>query len=117
MASYTLFTDEAASHSSVLAYALLGVTVACECAGTLALRLAVENGWWMLPAYVFYMMGMTVFPRVLTKVPLGVAYAIWSGAGCMLSTLVSAVVFKEELSRTNLTGLMMVVGGMALMVV
>ena len=118
MTSYTLFTsDESESQSAIVAYALLGVTVVCECAGTMALRLAVENEWWMIPAYVFYMLGLTVFPRVLTKVSLGVAYSIWCGTGCVLSTTVSTIAFGEEFSIAKLTGLIMVMGGITLMVV
>ena len=98
-------------------YALLAATVAFECLGTLALRMSVENSSWMVVGYASYFAAFALFPRVLARIPLGVAYAVWSGSGCVLTAVASRVLFGDPVSARNVAGLALVVTGIALTVI
>lgn len=51
----------------------------------------------------------------LSYLPLGVAYAIWSGVGTALTALVGVVVYKEELDMKKSLGILLVIGGVVLL--
>lgn len=51
----------------------------------------------------------------MRAIPLGTAYAIWSGIGAIGAFIVGAMVFGEQLSLVRMAGLLMIVGGLALM--
>ena len=48
---------------------------------------------------------------VLRSIPLGIAYAIWSGAGIVLVALVGWLVFKQHLDVPAIIGISMILGG------
>ena len=50
---------------------------------------------------------------VLKTVPVGVAYAIWSGAGIVLIALVGWLVLKQTLDAPALAGMALIVAGVA----
>lgn len=47
----------------------------------------------------------------LKQMPVGIAYAIWSGLGVVLISVVGLVVFRQKLDLPALAGLAMIVGG------
>lgn len=51
----------------------------------------------------------------MRSIPLGTSYAIWSGIGAIGAFIVGALVFGEQLSLLRVAGLLMIVGGLALM--
>ena len=57
-------------------------------------------------AGAFYFLSM-----VLRNIPLGIAYAIWSGAGIVLVALVGWLVFKQQLDVPAIIGICMIIGG------
>lgn len=48
---------------------------------------------------------------VLRTIPVGVAYAIWSGAGIALITLIGWVVFRQSLDAAAVLGIGLIVAG------
>ena len=79
-------------------YGLLTLTILLEGAATMSLKLSEERPWCFVMAYGLYGAAFALFPRVLDHVPLGMAYAVWSGAGCVLTALGGHFVFGEPLS-------------------
>ena len=81
-------------------WAVLGVAIGFEVAGTLLLKLS--NGFenWVLGslAIACYTMCFWFFAPVLKVIPVGIAYAIWAGAGIALVTLAGLFLFKQNLS-------------------
>lgn len=79
---------------------LLLVTIIFEVAGTIAMKLS--NGLTKLvPSvliFVFYGICFSVFAIVVKKIHLSIAYAIWSGVGTLLITIISVYFFKEHIS-------------------
>lgn len=62
-----------------------------------------------LAAFVF------LLGRALTALPVGRAYAVWSGIGAAGSVLAGAVFFGEALTPLRLLGVALVVAGIAVL--
>ena len=48
---------------------------------------------------------------VLTRIPIGVTYAIWAGTGMALVSIVGWAVFRQPLSTAQLVFMAIIVGG------
>lgn len=59
-------------------------------------------------AYVcaFYFLGLT-----LKTLPVGIAYAIWSGVGVVLISLIGLLFFKQSLDLSAVVGLGLIIAG------
>jgi small multidrug resistance pump len=98
-------------------YALLGIAIVAEVIATSALRASDGFSRW-LPATVvvigyglsFYMLSLT-----LRSIPVGIVYAIWSGVGIVLITLMAIVVYKQVPDLPALAGLGLIVAGVAVL--
>ena len=98
-----------------MAYLYLVLAVGFEVIGTAALQ-ASEQFTKPKPlvltaigyAAAFYFLSM-----VLRTMPVGIAYAIWSGFGVILITLVGLVWFGQRLDLPAVIGLALIVAGVA----
>ena len=54
----------------------------------------------------FYFLGLT-----LQTIPVGIAYAIWSGIGILLITAIGSVAFGQSLDFAALSGTALIVAG------
>lgn len=96
-----------------MSYLYLAIAIVCEVIGTSALK-ATEGFTRLGPSIVvvvgyglaFYFLSLT-----LKTVPVGVAYAIWSGAGVALITLIGWLVFKQRLDLPAIIGILMIIAG------
>jgi small multidrug resistance pump len=93
----------------------LGVAIFCEVSATLALRAADQELWWYGVVVVGYVASFVVFAGALRcGMTMGVAYAIWSAFGVMLTAIFSAVLFSERLTWLMLVGFVSLVAGVVL---
>jgi small multidrug resistance pump len=60
-------------------------------------------------AAAFYFLSL-----VLRSMPVGIAYAIWSGLGVVLITIVGLVWFGQKLDMPAIVGLALIVAGVAI---
>lgn len=60
---------------------------------------------------VAYLAAFYLLSIALKEVPVGLAYAIWSGMGVVLIAAIGWVIFKQRLDAPALLGLAMIVGG------
>jgi small multidrug resistance pump len=58
----------------------------------------------------FYLMSFA-----LTTIPLGIAYAIWSGVGTVFTALIGILVWKEHLSVFSGAGIVLIAVGVVLL--
>ena len=58
----------------------------------------------------FYFLSLT-----LRTIPVGVAYAVWSGVGIMLISLVGWVVYGQKLDAAAIAGIGLIVAGVIVM--
>jgi multidrug resistance protein EbrA len=99
------------------AYFLLAVSIVSEVFATSMLKAA--NGFKnLLPALgviVGYGVAFYVLSLSLKTIPIGMAYAIWSGVATALTALVGMIVYKEKFTRKMLFGFIFIIGGVILL--
>jgi len=61
-------------------------------------------------AAAFYLLALT-----LRTIPVGVAYAVWSGAGVVLVTLVAWLIYGQKLDLPTLIGIAFIVTGVMIL--
>lgn len=96
-----------------VAYIYLLAAVAAETIGTSALQASQQftrlgPSITVVAAYgvAFYLLG-----QALAVIPVGIAYAIWSGLGIVFIAAIGYVVFGQKLDLPALVGLAMILGG------
>ena len=98
-----------------MGYLYLGIAVAAEVIATNALK-ASDGFTRPLPTVVValgYGIAFYFLSLVLKTVPVGVAYAIWSGAGIVLIGLIGWRVLKQPLDLPAMLGMGLIVAGVA----
>jgi len=89
------------------------VAIVAEVIATSALK--ASNGFSQLMPSIVVIAGYgTAFyclSLALRSVPLGVAYAIWSGAGTALIALIGVVLYKQKLDLAGIAGIGLIVAG------
>jgi len=102
-----------------MGYLYLAIAIVSEVVATSFLKLTSGERavWWAYPIVaVGYLLSFWMLSLTLSaKVPLGIAYAIWAGAGVVLVAVVSWVVFKESLTLLQIVGMGLVIGGVVLL--
>jgi small multidrug resistance pump len=95
------------------AYLLLFAAILAETIGTAALQ-ASQQFTRPLPSILVvlgYATSFYLLALVLRTIPVGVAYAIWSGLGIVLIALIGVAVFGQRLDLPAVAGMAMVVAG------
>ena len=98
-----------------MGYLYLGIAVAAEVIATSALK-ASDGFTRLLPSLVVvvgYGIAFYFLSLVLKTVPVGVAYAIWSGAGIVLIGLIGWLVLKQPLDLPAMLGMGLIIAGVA----
>ena len=98
-------------------YWILGAAIVAEVVGTSALK-ASEGFTRLWPSCLvvlgygvaFYCLSLT-----LKTIPMGVAYAIWSGLGIVLITLVAFVLYGQKIDLAGLLGMGLIVAGVVVL--
>ncbi|CAE6783244.1 DMT family transporter [Paraburkholderia haematera] len=98
-------------------YALLAIAIVAEVIATSAMR-ASEGFSRLVPATVvvigygiaFYCLSLT-----LKTIPVGIVYAVWSGAGIVLITLVAVVLYRQVPDVPAIIGLGLIIAGVAVL--
>lgn len=97
-------------------YLLLFIAIICETIATSALKSSAEFTR-IIPSIItvvgyvgaFYFLSLT-----LSTIPLGLAYAMWSGIGIILITLVGIFAFKQIPDFPAIAGLSLIVAGVVI---
>lgn len=51
----------------------------------------------------------------LKTIPLNTAYAIWSGLGIVLTTMISVLIWKEKINGASITGIILILAGVVIL--
>lgn len=94
-------------------YLLLFVAIVCEVVATSFLK---QTGQFtrLIPSVITvagYAAAFYLLSIVQQHIPLGIAYAIWSGAGIVLVALVGWIAYKQHLDIPAIIGICMILGG------
>lgn len=63
--------------------------------------------------FIFYILSAVFLSVAMKKLPLGTAYALWTGMGIVGTTLCGVFIFKEMLSPLQIVCIIMIVAGIA----
>jgi small multidrug resistance pump len=94
-------------------YLLLLVAIVAEVIATSALK-ASESFTRLIPSLLVvagYGIAFTCLSMTLKTLPLGVAYAIWSGAGTALVAVIGWLVYKQQLDLPAVLGISLIIAG------
>lgn len=95
----------------------LGLAIVSEVLATASLK-STEGFTRLVPSVVvlvgysaaFYFLSLT-----LDTIPIGVAYAVWSGVGVATITLVSFVLYDQKIDVAGLVGIGLIVAGVVVL--
>jgi small multidrug resistance pump len=102
--------------NGVLAWVLLVAAIATEVVGTLALR-ASDGLSRLVPTIIVivgYLASFGLLAVVLKTMPVGIVYAIWSAVGVALVAVLGKVLFDDPVPPLAMIGMVLIVGGVAL---
>jgi len=98
-------------------WVVLGMAIVAETVATSAMKSS-EGFTRLVPSIIvvigyaiaFYFLSMT-----LKEIPVGIAYAIWSGVGIVLISLVGWIMFGQKLDTPALIGMALIISGVVVM--
>ncbi len=95
------------------AYLYLGIAIVAEVIATTALKASdsFSRLWPSLIVVVGYGIAFYCLSLTLKSIPTGIAYAIWSGVGIVLISLLGWVVHRQALDLPAILGLGLIIAG------
>jgi len=91
----------------------LAIAILAEVVGTSALK--ASNGFtvWVPSAIVVVAYGVSFYflSLALRTIPVGVAYAIWSGVGIVLIATIGWLLFRQRLDAAAIFGMGLIIAG------
>lgn len=94
-------------------YLYLAVAITCEVFATSLLKATNEFTRLWPSLFVIAGYGCSFFFLTLTlrQIPVGVAYAVWSGLGIVLVSIISFFVYQQKLDIPAVIGIVFIVSG------
>ena len=95
----------------------LSIAIAAEVVATSALKASdgFSRLWPALLVVAGYGAAFFFLSLTLRVIPIGVAYAVWSGVGIVLITLVAWLLFGQALDTPAILGMALIVAGVVVM--
>lgn len=94
-------------------YWLLAAAIAAEVMATSALKASdgFTHAWPSAIVVIGYGISFYLLAQVLKILPVGITYAIWSGVGIVLVTLIGWGVFQQRLDWPAIIGIALIMAG------
>jgi small multidrug resistance pump len=99
-----------------MGYLYLAVAIVAEVAGTAALKASAEFTK-LAPSIIVavgYAIAFFFLALTLRTIPVGIAYAVWSGAGIALLVVAGAVIFDEIPDTAAIVGVGFILAGVVI---
>jgi small multidrug resistance pump len=98
-------------------WVLLAIAIVTEVIATSSLKLSdgFTRLWPSLTVVLGYGLSFYFLSLTMRSMPIGVIYAIWSGLGVVLITLVGWLFFKQHLDLAAMIGIGLIVAGVIVM--
>ncbi len=100
-----------------MSWLYLAIAIAAEIVATTALK-ASEGFTRLYPTLITitgYLLAFYCLALTLRVIPVGIAYAVWSGAGIVAISLIGYLIFKQTLDTAALIGIGMIVAGVVVL--
>lgn len=94
-------------------YVLLAIAIVTEVAATAALRASdgMTRLWPSVIVLVGYVICFFALSLCVRRVPIGVAYGIWSGVGIVLITIAGWYLYKQRVDMPAMVGMGLIIAG------
>lgn len=91
----------------------LVLAIAMEVSGTTCMKLSEGFTKWFpsVLMLVFYVLSLSMITLALKKIPVSVAYAVWSGMGTALIASIGMLWFREAVTPIKLFSLGLIIAG------
>lgn len=91
----------------------LGVAIVLEIVATTLLKLSDGLARWQFAALsiLFYAVCFLALAPALKTIPVGIAYAIWSGIGIIAMAVIGVMIFDQRLSAVQIGCMALVLAG------
>jgi len=98
-----------------VSWVILFFAIVFEVAGTLTLKFTegMTRLWPTLLMFAFYLASLFGLSNAVARIPVGTAYAVWSGVGTLIVFVMGAVWLKEEVTLLRAVSAVLVVIGVA----
>lgn len=100
---------------STMAWIYLFIAAICEVGWPVGMKLAAVHPAWRIVWILFAAIAMTlsgVFLYLTQRhIPIGTAYAIWTGIGAAATFLIGVAFFHDSASLLRMLGVALIVGG------
>ncbi|MCG1022510.1 DMT family transporter [Sutcliffiella horikoshii] len=96
-----------------MAWIFLTIAGVCEIGAVVSLKMA-DGFKKLIPSISFVVIGMLSFyflSLALKEIPMGTAYAVWTGIGSAGSVLLGMILFKESKERIRIVLLSLIIIG------
>lgn len=95
----------------------LSVAIISEVIATSALKASdgFSRPWPTLVVIAGYIVAFYFLSLTLRTMPVGIAYAVWSGTGVALITLIAWRLFEQALDIPAIAGLLLIIAGVAVL--
>lgn len=94
-------------------YLFLLVAICGEVAGTLSLKASdgFTRPWPSAVTVLCYLLTFYMLSLAIRTIPVGVAYAIWSGLGIVMISVLSLILFRQHLDLPAMLGMALILAG------
>ena len=98
---------------SMIAYSLLAIAIISEVTGStfLAKSEGFSKPLPTITTVICFGIAFYLLSQVIKIIPLGIAYAIWSGVGIVLVTTIAWIVFGQKLDVWGIIGIVLIMSG------
>jgi len=62
-------------------------------------------------SFLLFGIGIYMYGQAVKTLPIGIAYAVWSGIGVLIVTLIGLIWFKESISPLGILFMVMIITG------
>ena len=98
-----------------MSWLILLFAILSEVAGTLTLKFTdgMTRLWPTVLMFAFYLASLFGLSLVLRRIPVGTAYAVWSGMGTLIVAVIGMLWFKEPVTVQRLLSAGFIIAGVS----
>ena len=98
-----------------MSWVILFFAIVFEVAGTLTLKFTegMTRLWPTVLMFAFYLASLFGLSMAVSRIPVGTAYAVWSGLGTLMVAVVGILWFKEQATVLRGVSMVLIVIGVA----
>jgi len=98
-----------------VSWIILFFAIVFEVAGTLTLKFTagMTRLWPTVLMFAFYLLSLFGLSRAVSQIPVGTAYAVWSGVGTLMVAVLGVFWLKEQVTMLRSVSMLLIVIGVA----